>query len=280
MAFLNNAKFKEIRESAKNGNEKAQMVLQAMIKGGNQDDVSRLVDSYYQIDEDKPILDENLTRIEESPVPEEIPEMEPVQPNAGTVPVVEDLTEVLDGELEGIVSGEEIKDTSFKDFLGNKKTDGLKAKKTADYFRAYDPDGRANYLNSKISNYKDSFNGRLKDINRSYKDLDGSLSKYSQSVNDMLDDGVELDMNIASEAYDKITDNHDMMLGLGRGHDEEDFGAVVEALNFLTKQYGKKNVIAALNTLKSDNNNYRDFRNNQIDSEIQRYSKSLEKLLK
>ena len=279
MAYLNNTKFKEIREAAKNGNEKAQMVLQAMIKGGNQEDVSRLVDSYYNID-DRPVIDDSLTKMNQMPTPEEIPDAEPIQPDVGTVPVVEDLTEVLDGELEGLVAGEDIKDTTFKDFLGNKKTDGLRARKTADYFKAYDPEGRANYLNSKITNYKDSFNGRLKDIDRNYRDLDGSLTKYSQSVNDMLDDNVELDMNVASQAYDTITDNHDMMLGLGRGHDEEDFGAVVEALNFLVGQFGKKNVIAALNTLRSDNNSFRDFRNNQIDSEIQRYSKSLEKLLK
>lgn len=279
MAYLNNNKFREIREAARNGNEKAQMVLQAMLKGGNQEDVSKLADAYYNIDE-RPVLDDSLTEIHQMPTPEEIPDAEPIQPDAGTVPVVEDLTEILDGELEGIITNEEIKDTSFKDFLGNKRTDGLRAKKTADYFRAFDPQGRENYLNSKISGYKDSFNGKLKDINRSYKDLDGSLGMYSDSVNNMLDDGIDLDMNVASEAYDKITDNHDMMLGLGRSHDGEDFEAVVQALDFLVKQYGKKNVIAALNTLRSDNNNYRDFRNNQIDSEIQRYSKSLEKLLK
>ena len=113
-----------------------------------------------------------------------------------------------------------------------------------------------------------------------HRDLDGSLAKYSQSVNDMLDDSVELDMGIASEAYDTITNDHDMMLGLGRGHDESDFGDLVNALNMLVNQYGKKNVMAALNTLRSDNNNYRDFRNNQIDSEIKRYSSGLEKLLK
>ena len=279
MAYLNNAKFREIREAAKNGNEKAQMVLQAMIKGGNQEDVSKLADAYYNID-DRPVLDDSLTEIHQMPTPEEVPNAEPIQPEAGTVPVVEDLTEILDGELDGIITNEEIKDTSFKDFLGNKRTDGLRARKTADYFKAFDPQGRENYLNSKITSYKDSFNGKLKDINRSYRDLDGSLGMYSDSVNNMLDDNIELDMDVASEAYNKITDNHDMMLGLGRSHDGEDFEAVVQALDFLVKQYGKKNVMAALNTLRSDNNNYRDFRNNQIDSEIQRYSKSLEKLLK
>ena len=206
--------------------------------------------------------------------------MEPIQPGAGTEPIIEDLTEVLDKELDGIIDSQEIGDTSFKDFLSNKRNDGLRIKKNADYFKAYDPQGRENYLTSKIDSYKGSFNGRLKDIDRSHRDMDGSLGRYSQSVAEMLDDNVELDMGTASKAYDEITDNHDMMLGLGRGHDEEDFNAVVNELNILVNQYGKKNVIAALNTLRSDNNNYKDFRNNQINSEIERYSKNLEKLLK
>jgi hypothetical protein len=279
MAFLNNSKFQEIRKAANEGNEKAKMVLQAMLKDSSQDDISRLADSYYGID-GRPVIEEPLNQIKQEPTPEEIPAMQPIQPNAGTEPVIEDLTEVLDKELDGIISSQEIGDTSFKDFLSNKRNDGLKAKKTADYFKAYDPQGRENYLSSKIDSYKGSFNGRLKDIDRSHRDMDGSLGRYSQSVAEMLDDNIELDMGTASKAYDEITDNHDMMLGLGRGHDNEDFNAVVNELNNLVNQYGKKNVIAALNTLRSDNNNYKDFRNNQINSEIERYSKNLEKLLK
>ena len=279
MAFLNNSKFQEIRKAANEGNEKAKMVLQAMLKDSSQEDISRLADSYYGID-GRPVIEENLTQIKQAPTPEEIPEMEPIQPGAGTKPIIEDLTEVLDKELDGIIDSQEIGDTSFKDFLSNKRNDGLRIKKNADYFKAYDPKGRENYLASKIDSYKGSFNGRLKDIDRSHRDMDGSLGRYSQSVADMLDDNVELDMGTASKAYDEITDNHDMMLGLGRGHDEEDFNAVVNELNILVNQYGKKNVIAALNTLRSDNNNYKDFRNNQINSEIERYSKNLEKLLK
>jgi hypothetical protein len=55
---------------------------------------------------------------------------------------------------------------------------------------------------------------------------------------------------------------------------------MMEKLKGLIANYGKQNVMAALNTLNSDNNNYRDFLNNQIDTEISRYSKSLEGLLK
>ena len=47
----------------------------------------------------------------------------------------------------------------------------------------------------------------------------------------------------------------------------------------LVIKYGKKNVVAALNTLKSDNDNYRNHRNGEINGEISRYKSSLAKLL-
>ena len=88
MAFLNNTKFREIREAARNGNEKAQMVLQAMIKGSPQEDIQRLSDAYYNID-DRPVLDDSLTKIQQMPTPEEIPNAEPIQPDAVVVPEIE-----------------------------------------------------------------------------------------------------------------------------------------------------------------------------------------------
>lgn len=279
MAFLNNTKFKEIREAAKNGNEKAAMILQALIKG-NQSDVERLVENYYTIEDPRPIIEDDLVKMSGEPTPEEVPNAETIQPMAGTEPVVEDISGILDKDLDGVISQNEIQDLSFGDFLGNKRNDALKLSRNADYFKAYNPEGRQAYLDKKIGDYKNSFNSKLKDIDRQYKDLDNSLGKYSQSVNDMLDDEIELDMSVANNVYNDITNDHDTMLGLGRGHDEEDFNAVVGKLQELIGMYGKKNVIAALNTLRSDNNNYRDYRNNQISSEIDRYSKNLEKLLK
>ena len=279
MAFLNNQKFKEIREAAKNGNEKAAMVLQALIKG-NQSDVERLVENYYAIEDPRPIIEDDLVKMSEEPTPEAVPEAEVVQPMAGTEPVIEDISGLLDKDLDGIISEQEIAELSFQDYLSNKKSDGLKLTRNADYFKAYNPEGRQAYLEKKIGDYKKSFNPKLKDIDRQYKDLDNSLGKYSQSVNDMLDDEIELDMNSANEVYNNITSDHDTMLGLGRGHDEEDYNAVVGRLSELIAQYGKKNVVAALNTLRNDNNNYKDYKNNQINQEIQRYSKNLENLLK
>ena len=279
MAFLNNQKFKEIREAAKNGNEKATMVLQALIKG-NQSDVERLVENYYAVEDPRPIIEDDLVRMSEEPTPESVPNAEIIQPAAGTEPVVEDISGLLDKDLDGIISEQEIAELSFGDFLSNKKTDSLKLSRNADYFKAYNPEGRQAYLDKKISGYKDSFNPKLKDIDRQHRDLDSSLGKYAQSVNDMLDDDIELDMSVANNVYNDITEDHDTMLGLGRGHDEEDFNAVVGKLQELIGMYGKKNVMAALNTLRSDNNGYRDFKNNQINQEIQRYSKNLENLLK
>lgn len=52
MAFLANNKFKEILNASRNGNEKAKMIIQALRKGQTQDDVNRLVDAYYDIDEE------------------------------------------------------------------------------------------------------------------------------------------------------------------------------------------------------------------------------------
>ena len=49
--FINQKKFGEIREAAKNGNEKAKMVLQAMRKFSSQEDIDRLVEDYYKVPE-------------------------------------------------------------------------------------------------------------------------------------------------------------------------------------------------------------------------------------
>ena len=53
-----------------------------------------------------------------------------------------------------------------------------------------------------------------------------------------------------------------------------------ETLQELVIKYGKKNIMAVLNTLKSDVDNFKSFKNNQIDDEVNRYTKSIEKLLK
>lgn len=253
MAYLNNKKFYEIREAAKNGDVKAKEILQAMLKGQPQEDLNRLIQDYYNI---------------------------PVEPQANTPLSVPTPNEDLDKDFEGLLDENEIEDRSFSDFLKTKKNNGLRLRKNADYFKMYDPMGREDYLNKKSEDYRNKFSSRMKGIDRDYRDFDKSLSKYSQSVNDMLDDDKELEIAKADEVYNSMTDNDDIMTGLRRGYDEEDFGEVKNKLQELVNEYGKKNVMAALNTLRSDNDNYKNYRNGQINTEIERYQKSLEKLLK
>jgi hypothetical protein len=275
MAYINNKKFGELRTAASQGNEKAARILQLMRQNGNQDDISKLVDDYYLPQE----VETSANNISAAPEPQ-VEVTRETLPQGSQEPQIEDLTEVLDRDLDGLISQNDVEDITFGDFLKNKKTDGLKNTRTADYFKMYNPEGRTNYMNKKNEEYQNKFNGRLKDIDRQYRDLDNSLNKYIDSVNlNAMDDAVELNFDNAGKAYNDMTDSHDMMLGLGRGHDEEDFNSVTEELNNLIAKYGKKNVVAALNTLKSDNDNYRNHRNGQIEGEISRYKSSLAKLI-
>jgi N-methylhydantoinase B/oxoprolinase/acetone carboxylase alpha subunit len=70
------------------------------------------------------------------------------------------------------------------------------------------------------------------------------------------------------------------MKSFGRHWDETDNQEMESTLQRLVLQYGKKNVMAVLNTLRGDADNYSKHKVNQIDTEINRYSKSLDNLLK
>ena len=278
MPFINNKKLLEIRESAKGGNEKALMILQAMRKMSPQEDLDRLVDDYYKVDTVEPVIPQEPVEQESFNIPEELtPELMNETAEPGNVV---DLTSTLDAEMDGLLDENELDDLSFGDFLGNKKRDGLRGRKNADYFKAYDPEGRANYMHNKIDAYKGKFDGRLRDIERRYNDMSKSIAGYTQGVNDMLDDNAELDMLSVNNAYDELTGNENAMRSFGRHWDENDNMSVMMELKALIEKYGKKNVMAVLNTLQSDNENYKKYLNNQVDTEIGRYSKSVENLLK
>ena len=178
MPFLNNNKFKELRTAANDGNEKAKMVLQAL-RQGKQEDVDRLVEDYYAI----PQQDMNEVAVEtelESNPMENTPESvetpiqaeEPVQEEFSSEPVIEDLTSVLDKETDGLFDENEIEPMDFSKFLGNKRRDGMRAKKNADYFKAFNPDSVANYVNAKKDTYKKKFGDSLHDIDRQFHDYD------------------------------------------------------------------------------------------------------------
>lgn len=295
MGFINNIKFKEISAAANEGNEKAKMVLQAMRKFAPQEDIDRLVTEYYNIPaENAPVLNEEqpqtINPLEAQNATEGNFEAdlgqteEPAQelPQEVTEPKIDvvDLTEVLDKETDGLFDKNEIADYSFEDFLTQKSKDNLRAKKNADYFKAYDLEGRTNYMNSKIEDYKNSFNNRLGGIRQKFDDISNSINKYYTNVNDLLDDDKEMSVEESGLAYNDFVNNKDAMASFGRHWDENDNLVVISALQNLVNQYGKKNVLAALNTLDSDNNSYKDYLNNQVDEEINRYSKSLQNILK
>lgn len=281
MAFLQNQKYREIYEAAKNGNEKAKMILQALRKNQPQADLDRLTEDYYNIQTNTQVEPENANLEQISAENEALEANEPVINEEVTQNVAEfDLTKILDDEMDGLLDELEIDDLSFDEFLKNKSRDNLRARKGADYFKAYDNIGRNEYMNNKINSYKSNFDGRLKDIERRYNDVSQSMSTYSQNVNDMLDDGVEMDMDKVASAYNDFTTDAEAMGSFGRHWDENDNALIVAKLQGLVAQYGKQNVAAALNTISSDNDNYRDFLNNQIDSEVSRYTKSIENILK
>lgn len=283
MPYLNNAKFKEIRTAANDGNEKAKMVLQAL-RQGKQDDVDRLVGDYYAVPQqdanDVPTdLQENIdTKTEQ--ISEPVQNAEPISDDLGSVPEVEDLTEVLDKETDGLFDENEIDSIDFSKYLSNKRRDGLRTKKNAQYFSAFNPESRANYIAKKKDAYKSKFGDSLHDIDRQFNDYDKSLDRYIQGVNDMLDDEQDVDINVSNNAYDEIMDNNGIMHSFGRYWDDIDTSHVVEDLKGLVAKYGKKNVLAALNVLKSDNANFKDYKLGQINEEVERYNKSLDKILK
>jgi hypothetical protein len=293
MAFINNKKMTEIMEAARNGNEKALMILQAMKKGNSQQDVDGLVNDYYNIINDVPpveLIEENMPIQPEVEIDatsdatdtEDIddPQMEVDETLQPEMPEVVDLTELLGSEMEGLLDENDIEELSFNDFLGNKRRDGLRARKNADYFKAFDLEGRNNYAGNKIAEYGKKFDGHRRNIEREHSDLTNSIDNQINGVNLLLDDDIDLDMNIANQAYDDLTQNENAMSAMNRYWDETDNAGLKETLQELVIKYGKKNVMAVLNTLKSDIDNYKNYKNNQIDEEVNRYTKSIEKLLK
>lgn len=293
MAFINNKKMIEIMEAARNGNEKALMILQAMKKGNSQEDVDGLVNDYYNIVNDVTPIDliEESSSIQPEMEVEEMsqptdaediddPQMEVDATLQPEMPEVVDLSELLGSEMEGLLDENEIEELSFNDFLGNKRRDGLRARKNADYFKAFDLEGRNNYAGNKIAEYGKKFDGHRRNIEREHSDLTNSIDNQINGVNLLLDDDVELNMDTANQAYDDLTQNEGAMSAMSRYWDETDNIGLKETLQELVIKYGKKNIMAVLNTLKSDIDNYKNFKNNQIDEEVNRYTKSIEKLLK
>lgn len=296
MAFINNKKFAEIRTAAKDGNEKALMILQAMRKLQPQADIDRLVEDYYAIPEEpqiQPVQGENYNVAEEQPKEEVLTVSDALDDVLSEDLSVNETADIpdLDGDvqsysldditkdMDGLIDEDEIDDMSFADFLSDKKKNLKRAKKNADYFKMYNDDSRKQYSLNAVDKYKAKFGDLERDIDRRNKDTATALGRYEQSVAESLDDDIELNADNADKAYSDLTDDSGAMHAFGRYWDEDDKANVIEALKVLIGKYGKKNVLAAINTLKSDNENYKSYMHNRIDTEVGKYSKNLENLL-
>lgn len=284
MAFINNKKFAEIRNAAKNGDEKALKVLQAMRKMQPQADIDRLVEDYYAIPApaveetpETPAVTDDLSLDDASVVDSVI--SSDIADSDGDVTTITYNLDDITKDMDGLVDEDEVEDMSFSDFLADKKRNMMRARKNADYFKMYDNDSRSKYAADAVAKYKAKFGDLERDIDRRNKDTMTALGMYEQSVGDELDDEVELNADNADKAYSDLIDNSGAMHSFGRYWDEEDKANVVTELKALIGKYGKKNVLAAINTLKSDNENYKSYMHNKIDTEVGKYSKNLENLL-
>lgn len=284
MAFINNKKFAEIRNAAKNGDEKALKVLQAMRKMQPQADIDRLVEDYYAIPApaveetpETPAVTDDLS-LDDASVVDSVISADIADSDGDVTTITYNLDDITK-DMDGLIDEDEIEDMSFSDFLADKKRNMTRARKNADYFKMYDNDSRSKYATDAVAKYKAKFGDLERDIDRRNKDTMTALGMYEQSVGDELDDEVELSADNADKAYSDLIDNSGAMHSFGRYWDEEDKANVVTELKALIGKYGKKNVLAAINTLKSDNENYKSYMHNKIDTEVGKYSKNLENLL-
>lgn len=284
MAFINNKKFAEIRNAAKNGDEKALKVLQAMRKMQPQADIDRLVEDYYAIPApaveetpETPAATDDL-RLDDASVVDSVISSDIADSDGDVTTITYNLDDITK-DMDGLIDEDEVEDMSFSDFLADKKRNMMRARKNADYFKMYDNDSRSKYAADAVAKYKAKFSDLERDIDRRNKDTMTALGMYEQSVGDELDDEVELSADNADKAYSDLIDNSGAMHSFGRYWDEEDKANVITELKALIGKYGKKNVLAAINTLKSDNENYKSYMHNKIDTEVGKYSKNLENLL-
>ena len=284
MAFINNKKFAEIRNAAKNGDEKALKVLQAMRKMQPQADIDRLVEDYYAIPAPAveetpkmPAVTDDLS-LDDASVADSVISSDIADSDGDVTTITYNLDDITK-DMDGLIDEDEVEDMSFSDFLADKKRNMMRARKNADYFKMYDNDSRSKYAADAVAKYKAKFGDLERDIDRRNKDTMTALGMYEQSVGDELDDEVELSADNADKAYSDLIDNSGAMHSFGRYWDEEDKANVITELKALIGKYGKKNVLAAINTLKSDNENYKSYMHNKIDTEVGKYSKNLENLL-
>lgn len=189
-------------------------------------------------------------------------------------------SELLDKETDGLFDENEIPQMDFSQYLENKHRDGVRARRNADYFKAFSPEDRRQYVDMKKKIYTDKFGDSLHDIDRSHNDYLKSLENLYDDINNGIEeDEKELSPESSSGAYDEITSNKATMRVLNRYWDSNDMGEVSSFLNGLIQKYGKQNVLSAMGLLKQDVDAYSEFRKKQIQDEIDRYGNTIEKTL-
>lgn len=281
--FIPYRKLSELRKAASAGDSKARNIVDRyMDRNADMETISRLMDDYYGITSSKKKEEEKETPIPVKEVEKETVDIVPTEKEEeenSSVDKEDDFSD-LSKELDGLIDLPSIEPTSFREYVSSKEKRRRAAKKDAYYFKAFDPERRKTFLEKSKKDFSDSLNGKRRDIERSYGDISSALDIYGQYVSDMPEDYVELDILSSSKAYGDLVDNDNAMSSFGRGWDEKDLSEMKGELSELVSKYGKKNVVAMLNSLREDGNSWRDYGNSSIDSAVSNYGKALDKLLK
>lgn len=278
--FIPYKRLSELRKAASEGNQKAREIIDRyMDRNTDMDSLSRLMDDYYGASEKEdgvpaPKKEEPMEKEETTPTPK--------AEGAKGLPSVDNTDDFSDlkKEIDGLVDLPEVKPTSFRDYMSSKEKNGNRARKDANYFKAFDPERRKAFLANRKAEFSDGLKGKRRDIERSYDDLNSSLGKYGQMVEDMPNDGAELDVSASEKAYGDLVGNANAMPAFGRSWDERDLSMMKDTLAGLVSKYGKKNVVAMLNTIREDSNAWKDYNIGMLDNAVNNYGKNLDKLLK
>ena len=231
-----------------------------------------------EVDIDEGHVEEEVNEAVEQAV-EVAPEQ--VEPENNMPEAVEvDLTEDLDRELDGLIDVDEVEDLSFRDYIGEKRRNANRARKDAAYFKAFDQGGRESYLNKKKDESLHGFDGKFRDAERRHDDVSKALDGYDRMVGDLPEDEVAIDVSVAGKAYDDLVDDENAMGAFGRPWDDADNESIKAKLADLVAKYGKRNVVAVLNTLRDDSNAWYGESKGRMESSISKYGKALESLLK
>lgn len=279
--FIPYRKLSELRKAASAGDSKARNIVDRyMDRNADMETISRLMDDYYGVSssKEKEVEKETPTPVKE--VEKETVDIVPTEKEEKSSVDKEDDFSDLSKELDGLVDLPSIEPTSFREYVSSKEKSRRAAKKDANYFKAFEPERRKAFLEKSKKDFSDSLNGKRRDLERSYGDISSALDIYGQYVSDMPEDYVQLDILSSSKAYGDLVDNDNAMSSFGRGWDEKDLSEMKSELSELVSKYGKKNVVAMLNSLREDGNSWRDYGSNAIDSAVSNYGKALDKLLK